>query len=530
LNIRKELTKKQQANFYPNDPAAADAPIQIVPYKIAKLRQKWTVQRGARRIKTFDPGTLGFQTGQINLTLSGCVGFWNKMFGDLFPGWSSTTRLLVIPRLDYRTYPDAENGFNAFYDRRNLAFFYDVDPATDETVYTSESLDIISHEAGHAVLDAIQPDFWNTLLPEIDAFHEAFGDCSSMLTTLQNESVRKAFLQIRNPLGNSNLVSRLAEEMGRGIFDTFGADAAPPDSLRDAINTFKYKDPSTLPSRGPDRILTRGSHSFARVFAGAFYGALVRVYELAANTTTSKDKALIEAIDSVGKVLAEAVLSTVATPFLFREVALNMLKADEHLFSGKYRECILNAFVEKNILSSIAAGSPRSVSDFQTATGAAKPLNTISLPERVQTVEGKKKLAEDITKALGITDSKRSRINVRRDPHTRLAIVQGSYPTFVKLDGREYDLPGEVEVYLPSSFALLLGEKKEQRIVASHAHVTDNRTVREARDYLQYLANEKKIYVPKKNEKRIDPKKLAAMHKPYYYSTKTKRILKSYYA
>jgi hypothetical protein len=239
---------------------------------------------------------------------------------------------------------------------------------------------------------------------------------------------------------------------------------------------------------------------------------------------------LAETIDSIGKIFAEAVLTTAATPFLFREVALNMLKADENLFSGEYRECILNTFVEKNILSSIASDSPRSVSEFQTATGAAKPLNTISLPERVQTGEGKKKLAKDITETLGVPVGKRSIINVRKDPHTQLTIVQGSYPTFVKLDGHEYGLPDEVEVYLPSGFALLLEEKKEQRIVASHAHVTDNGTIREARDYLQYLAKEKKIYVPRSNEKRINPKKLAAMRKPYYYVRKTKRILKSYYA
>jgi len=52
--------------------------------------------------------------------------------------------------------------------------FYDVDKKTKRYVYAAESLDVVAHEAGHAILDVYQPGFWSTPDLETASFHEAF--------------------------------------------------------------------------------------------------------------------------------------------------------------------------------------------------------------------------------------------------------------------------------------------------------------------------------------------------------------------
>ena len=79
---------------------------------------------------------------------------------------------------------------NAFYSRsgRLLAFGFFPKPgapAPAATIVTCRSLDIVSHETGHAVLDGLKP---NWLLasnpPQTGALHEAFGDLTAIFLAL----------------------------------------------------------------------------------------------------------------------------------------------------------------------------------------------------------------------------------------------------------------------------------------------------------------------------------------------------------
>jgi hypothetical protein len=104
---------------------------------------------------------------------------------------------------------------------------------TKRTVYTAESLDIVTHEAGHAILDVYQPGYWSTIDLETAAFHEAFGDCTALLVTLTDPAVCRAFLdETKGAARKSNLVSRLAEALGRRSTTTTGRarSAIPADS------------------------------------------------------------------------------------------------------------------------------------------------------------------------------------------------------------------------------------------------------------------------------------------------------------
>ena len=80
------------------------------------------------------------------------------MFGGSFESWHNLKTLPVDPQVDHRLDPSNPNGFNAYYDRGGLFFYYDKDDITNKEAYASESLEVVSHEAGHAILDAVQPD------------------------------------------------------------------------------------------------------------------------------------------------------------------------------------------------------------------------------------------------------------------------------------------------------------------------------------------------------------------------------------
>lgn len=88
--------------------------------------------------------------------------------------------------------PDEGEDLNAYYDRNGLHFFHGTVRST--TVYSGESPDVVCHELGHAVLDAVKPQLFDVASIEVAAFHESFGDCSAMLSNLQVPSLRQAVL------------------------------------------------------------------------------------------------------------------------------------------------------------------------------------------------------------------------------------------------------------------------------------------------------------------------------------------------
>jgi hypothetical protein len=72
---------------------------------------------------------------------------------------------------------DEGEDLNAYYDRQALKFFHGW--AGGRTVYSGESPDVICHEQGHAILDALRPELFNAGTIEAAAFHESFGDLSA---------------------------------------------------------------------------------------------------------------------------------------------------------------------------------------------------------------------------------------------------------------------------------------------------------------------------------------------------------------
>ena len=173
----------------------------------------------------------------------------------------------------------AGKDLNAFYDRFGLRFYYE--RKGFKTIYMADSADVVSHELGHAVLDAIRPDFWSVQSKEIWAFHEAFSDICSIVSIMQYDAVLNKFIEETNDnYLTSNCVSKLAEEVGIFVYENYSKNQGYlPNSLRDpAIEIYKYKSPENLPDNAPNYQLSSECHSYGRVFSSVWYNILCKIY------------------------------------------------------------------------------------------------------------------------------------------------------------------------------------------------------------------------------------------------------------
>src|ERR1019366_1529094 len=173
-------------NFIPNDPLVVhEAPMRIAAAhaaqtgKVARLK----FSNPAPSAAAYQAGTVEFLHWQSREAALAALDTFAWCAGPLSQ-WAAEVHgpLEVIP--------NAGRDLNAYYDRRSLSFF--VLPIGNELICSGSSTDVVSHETGHAILDSLRPDFWDSALPEHAAFHEAFGDCMAILTALIDASIRDA--------------------------------------------------------------------------------------------------------------------------------------------------------------------------------------------------------------------------------------------------------------------------------------------------------------------------------------------------
>jgi hypothetical protein len=114
---------------------------------------------------------------------------------------------------------------------------------------------------------------------------------SALLSALQLPSLREGVLaETGGVLGRSSRLSRLAEQLAWAIRQSVPS-AVEPDCPRNAVNTFFYRDPDTLPTTAPATSVSSEPHSFSRVFTGAFFEGLAGML---ATTGTKGEAALLQ--------------------------------------------------------------------------------------------------------------------------------------------------------------------------------------------------------------------------------------------
>jgi hypothetical protein len=238
---------------------------------------------------------------------------------------------------------DAGRDLNAYYDRSRLAFFHE--RVKGKTVYAGESPDILCHELGHAVLDAVRPQLFHTASLEVAAFHEAFGDISAILAALQLQDVRRAVIKETAGRYRSSRVSRLAEQLAAAIRQ-LRPDAVEADCLRNAVNSFVYRHPGSLPPWAPASHLSSEPHSLSRVFSAGFFEALCL---MATRKGMPSESDLLGVTSQAGQLLVDAIQASPVTAGYFSTVASGMAEAAAGL-DPAYPGLVRSAFARRRIL------------------------------------------------------------------------------------------------------------------------------------------------------------------------------------
>lgn len=345
-------------NFIPNDPSApASAPTLRAQAKRPNRpsgRAGFTFSNPAPEGK-FAPGTPEFLFWQCREGALAALEAWESVAGKL-TAWQGKRKKLSLLQ-------DAGLQLNAFYDRSSFAFFHK--PAGGTTFFSGASTDVVAHEIGHGLLDALRPDLWDAAFLETGAFHEAFGDCMAILTALHDRDSRVKLLALTTSLRKKNFVESTAENLSAGIGRMFPThNAAEP---RRAFNTFKFQIPETLPLDGGPGELINEVHSFGMVFTGCFYDLIAEIF---AAQTTHTEASLLASARTAGSLLVAGASTAVVTPRFFQAVGRAMMLADDQANGGENRQRIREAFERHDIklganallgaTSVLAGGAPRS--------------------------------------------------------------------------------------------------------------------------------------------------------------------------
>ncbi|MCD4783555.1 MAG: hypothetical protein K8T10_06965 [Candidatus Eremiobacteraeota bacterium] len=340
-----------------------------------------------------------------------------------------------------KVYSHAGEGANAYYARwqKSINFFYFESPAMEKTIQTSQSEDVVSHETGHAVLDGMKPGYLSSWGGETRAFHEAFADSSAMLRTLNNDRNLEGILnETGGDLRKRNRLSMLAEEFGKAI-RLMNDDPSDDDKtyLRNARNEFKYIPPSDLPSEGPREELTSESHSFSRIFSGAFYDCINTLYDRFAEelpplhppeeeapdqeTTPPQNQepqpipdrmgALKKARDIMGPLLLKGVELAPSSSATFKNIALSMLKADEMINEGVHKQDLEKVFLDRKIIT------PEDIVEPETDS-----LSEIKLNEPLKTKQSALNFLKSNADKLGVnaSDYSDARVSTNRRGETTI--------------------------------------------------------------------------------------------------------------
>jgi len=267
------------------------------------------------------------------------LSMWESLAGPVRL-WQNGQRLLPI---------NFDNGakLQAVYDRSRIVFYRF--PLTSPETHVAASSDAVAHEVGHAILDALRPDLWESPLPEVAAFHEGFSDCIALLAALHDEhQLTGMFDNEINPaavLQGSKAPSAISESIAKAarIMNPLSNPVTWPRQCR---NKLKWDLPTSVMPTATRENLSSEPHSFGRIFAGCCFDLVSNVYTQAG---MHDQQGLLQAAGLVGTLLGEAVKVAPKERRFFQAVARTMIHVDKDLNAGTNHLAISDAFARHNI-------------------------------------------------------------------------------------------------------------------------------------------------------------------------------------
>lgn len=247
----------------------------------------------------------------------------------------------AFPSEQIKIHPRAGKMANAYYNRWGeeiKLFHFKHRFKEDQTCYTSEMADVVTHETGHAVLDALRPNYigWGN---QAGAIHEGFGDSTAMLVAMMNDDlIERVVKSTGGDLRKENVIASLAEQFGEAIYGN-------KLYLRNAINDLKMSDFTS--GKESDEV-----HNFGRLFGGMFYDVIVEIAQFYSKEMPL-DKALMKTREDLTKLFARAMGDFSPTVNVYyADIAKALLKADRIDFNGQYNHLLSKVFVEREVLDS----------------------------------------------------------------------------------------------------------------------------------------------------------------------------------
>lgn len=156
-----------------------------------------------------DTASVHFQQLNAYAIAARAISFVERELGRTLSWGFDGGRLFMLPH--------AGEMANAFYSKetKSLLFFsYFLD---NQPSHTCLIHDIVAHEVGHALLDAVRDRYTAGLHPETAAIHEGFGDLTALFAALSHDTVRNSMLDDEgNRLRDDNEVATIAERFHRG--------------------------------------------------------------------------------------------------------------------------------------------------------------------------------------------------------------------------------------------------------------------------------------------------------------------------
>lgn len=339
------------------------------------------------------PGTQAFDSVHTFAVVRQVLTMYQRALGSpLLWQWNSATNTDPL-----NVFPQAGVTMNAFYSRGEKAlkfFFFNKPPQPGDppgpppVIFTCRSLDIVAHETGHAVLDALKPNWLSAgQPPQTGGLHESFGDLTAIFLTLSQFDQVEAFVaQTKGNLHDKTFLSDLAEQFGLALGRTNG--------LRNADNDFKLSE------------VGNEVHAISQVFTGAIYDILADFYALQRNTLVRDDAStLYNTAEYLRGVLLKAIIAAPASAATYADIANQMLA--RVTADGKpvtFRNAIKNRFALREVVTApLNADQPANVAMTAGITDApGTPQNrsgccgTMMLPE----FHGIEKVIEEELKSL----------------------------------------------------------------------------------------------------------------------------------
>jgi hypothetical protein len=305
------------------------------------------------------PGTEGFDAIHTFAVVRQTLTMYQRALGGVQLPWQWNSATNTNP---LNVFPRAGVTANAFYSRgeQALKFFFFTpsgSPPGTPQVFTCRSLDIVAHETGHAILDALKPGW---LLsgnpPQTGGLHESFGDLTAIFLTLSQMDQCEAFIaQTKADLHAKSFLSDLAEQ--------FGLALGRPNGLRNADNDFKLSE------------VGNEVHAISQVFTGGIYDVLADIFAFERRVNLEDEAMTLYRVAAYlrGLVL-RAIIAAPASGATYASVVNQMLTISAA--DGKpveYRNFLRNRFTFREVVVALTPFALDQGVDLELAPGISDP-------------------------------------------------------------------------------------------------------------------------------------------------------------